>query len=165
MVFKNSLESSRKNFIKFYKDTKQAIIPSKGYPSDIGYDLTCINLKKKINNNTFLYDTGIKCIVPDGYYIEIHPRSSISKSGYILSNMTGIIDPNYRGNLLVCLSRIDMNKPELQLPFKLTQIIIRKGYSFDIKIINEYDITDRNINGFGSTDEKKMSKEILKSSS
>lgn len=139
------------NYIKFYKDSKEAIIPSKGYPSDIGYDLTCIKLKKKISKNTFLYDTGIKCILPDGYYIEIHPRSSISKSGYILSNMTGIIDPNYRGNLLVCLSRIDANKPELQLPFKLTQIVIRKSYSFNIKIIDEYNITDRNVNGFGST--------------
>jgi dUTP pyrophosphatase len=144
---------NKKPSIKVYKTNKDAIIPSKAFEEDAGYDLTIINKIKDFNSKTSLYDTGIKIEVDEGYYTEIVPRSSISKFGYILSNSVGIIDNHYRGNLMVALTKIADDAPDIVFPFKCCQLIIRKQIS-----ANLYEITDdtltttlRNEGGFGST--------------
>jgi dUTP pyrophosphatase len=144
---------NKKPSIKVYKTNKDAIIPSKAFEEDAGYDLTIISKIKDFNSKTSLYDTGIKIEVDDGYYTEIVPRSSISKFGYILSNSVGIIDNHYRGNLMVALTKIADDAPDIVFPFKCCQLIIRKQIS-----ANLYEITDdtltttlRNEGGFGST--------------
>jgi dUTP pyrophosphatase len=144
---------NKKPSIKVYKTNKDAIIPSKAFEEDAGYDLTIISKIKDFNSKTSLYDTGIKIEVDEGYYTEIVPRSSISKFGYILSNSVGIIDNHYRGNLMVALTKIADDAPDIVFPFKCCQLIIRKQIS-----ANLYEITDdtltttlRNEGGFGST--------------
>ncbi len=139
--------------IKIYKTTENAIIPSKAYEEDAGYDLTIISKIKDFNSKTSLYDTGIKIEIDEGYYTEIVPRSSISKSGYILANSIGIIDNNYRGNLMVALTKICDEAPEIELPFKCCQLIIRKQISGNlIEVVDDnLTSTSRNEGGFGST--------------
>lgn len=66
-----------------------------------------------------MYDTGIAVCPPDGYYTEVVPRSSLSKTGYMLANSVGIIDA-YQG----CLKGDDLD--DLSLPFKGFQLILRK---------------------------------------
>ena len=139
--------------IKVYKTDKDAIIPSKAFEEDAGYDLTIIKKIKDFNSKTTLYDTGIKIEVDEGYYTEIVPRSSISKFGYILANNIGIIDNHYRGNLMIALTKIADDAPEIVFPFKCCQLIVRKQIFADL-----YEITDdnlsstiRNDGGFGST--------------
>jgi len=145
--------NKRKVNCKIYKDDPNAIIPTKARESDVGYDLTIIKEVKKFNDTTYLYDTGIKIELENYYYATIVPRSSLSKSGYILTNSTGIIDNSYRGNLLIALTKIDKDSPDIQLPFKCCQLIIQKQIYLDLyevkEVLNE---TERNLGGFGSTD-------------
>lgn len=137
---------------KIFKTDDNAVIPSKTRESDVGYDLTIIKESKRFNNTTVLYDTGIKIYIQPGYYIEVLPRSSISKSGYILSNSVGIIDQSYRGNIMVSLTKIDSESKDLVLPFKCCQLIIRKQYYADIReVVDVFEETDRNEGGYGST--------------
>lgn len=139
---------------KVYKTDPNAIIPSKGHESDVGYDLTIIKEYKQLTPSTILYDTGIKLNVDYGYYIEIVPRSSLSKSGYMLSNSIGIIEKSYSGNLLVSLTKIDKEMPELVLPFKCCQLLFKPQISLNILEMNNTDSlenTSRNNGGFGST--------------
>lgn len=139
---------------KVYKTDPDAIIPSKGHESDVGYDLTIIKEYKQLTPSTILYDTGIKLNVDYGYYIEIVPRSSLSKSGYILSNSIGIIEKSYSGNLLVALTKIDKEMPNLVLPFKCCQLIFKPQISLLMKEMNNTNTlekTSRNSGGFGST--------------
>lgn len=139
---------------KVYKSDPNAIIPSKGHESDVGYDLTIIKQYKVLTPSTILYDTGIKLNVDYGYYIEIVPRSSLSKSGYMLANSIGIIEKSYSGNLLVALTKIDKEMPDLELPFKCCQLIFKPQISLNIQEMNNtltLDITSRNNGGFGST--------------
>lgn len=141
--------------IQFQKDNDNAIIPTKGdnKSSNSGYDLTIISKYKKLGENTFLYDTGIKVKVPLGFYTMIAPRSSISKTGYILSNNIGIIDNSYRGNLLIALTKIDNSKPDLELPLRIGQLIIMPfihTIAYEVSNISENE-TSRGAGGFGST--------------
>lgn len=139
-------------YCKIYKDDNNAIIPSKVRESDVGYDLTIIKENKRFNSKTVLYDTGIKIEIKNGYYVEIIPRSSLSKSGYILSNSIGIIDNSYRGNLLISLTKICDDAPDLILPFKCCQLIVRQQIYIDLYQVDEdLSITDRDEKGFGSS--------------
>lgn len=139
--------------IKVFKSNENAVIPSKAFEEDAGYDLTIISKIKDFNSKTSLYDTGIKIEVDEGYYTEIVPRSSISKFGYILANNIGIIDNHYRGNLMIALTKIADDAPEISLPFKCCQLIIRKQIEANLYevIDNSLSSTVRDEGGFGST--------------
>jgi deoxyuridine 5'-triphosphate nucleotidohydrolase len=139
--------------LKVYKTDENAVIPAKAFEDDAGYDLTIIKKIKDFNSKTSLYDTGIKIEIEEGYYTEIVPRSSISKSGYMLANSIGIIDNNYRGNLMIALTKICDYAPEIELPFKCCQLLIRKQISANLIEVKSDDLTEteRNEGGFGST--------------
>jgi deoxyuridine 5'-triphosphate nucleotidohydrolase len=144
--------NKKKVSCKILKDDPNAIIPTKARESDVGYDLTIIKEVKKFNDTTYLYDTGIKIELENYYYATIVPRSSLSKSGYILTNSTGIIDNSYRGNLLIALTKIDEKSPDILLPFKCCQLIIQKQIYLDLYEVKEdFKETDRNSGGFGSS--------------
>jgi len=146
-------EINNKPDIKVFKTDENAVIPTKAFEEDAGYDLTIIKKLKDFNSRTSLYDTGIKIEIDEGYYTEIVPRSSISKSGYILANNIGIIDNHYRGNLMIALTKIADDAPEIQLPFKCCQLIVRKQILSNlIEVVeNDFSETKRNDGGFGST--------------
>lgn len=127
-------------------------MPSKSNSSDVGYDLTIIKQVKSIHSNTVIYDTGLKIKLDYGYYAEIVPRSSLSKSGYMLSNSIGIIDNSYRGNLHIPLTKVDADAPDLVLPFRCCQLIIREQIHIDmVEVSDDFDNTTRSNGGFGST--------------
>lgn len=147
----------------------QAVFPTKAHENDVGYDLTLIAKDSKISEMTTMFDTGV-CILPpddvitydrdeDRYYVEIVPRSSLAKSGYILTNSVGIIDPEYQGTLKVVLTKIDSSMPDLTLPFKGVQLIIRRLYSETIfqqiqesTMSRRMNTSSRGDGGFGSSD-------------
>jgi len=135
----------------FKKMTNNAIIPSKAHFSDAGIDLTVIGICKRINKKTILCNTGIKLEIPNGYYVEIVPRSSIMKSGYMLSNSIGIIDTSYKGELFVALTKIDEESPEIEFPFRCCQMIMKKQYYPIIEETVEISETSRGEGGFGSS--------------
>ena len=143
--------------LKIIKVDKDAIVPTKNNYSDAGLDLTIIKESKRLNSDTVLYDTGIKLEIPNGYYVEIVSRSSISKSGYMLANNIGIIDQGYTGNLYIALRKINKDCEDLVLPYKCCQIIMKKQIYPKIiirddteKEIKNQD-TSRGDGGFGST--------------
>jgi len=130
---------------------ENAVVPTKAHPSDTGYDLVCIKLKKELENGVRLYDTGISVKPPSGYYTEILPRSSISKSGWMLANSVGVIDSEYRGNLLVALIPVSNSPVNLETPFCLTQLVLRKCEECQIIVGNIEEETERGSGGFGSS--------------
>lgn len=139
-----------------------AVLPTKAHPSDVGFDLTIVAKDTELSKFVTLYDTGV-IITPNDdsydntdfdYYIEVVPRSSLAKSGYMLANSIGVIDPEYQGTIKVALVKIDPNAPELTLPFKAVQLIVRRQYTDTIL----QRVTDdprrasaRGDGGFGST--------------
>jgi dUTP pyrophosphatase len=133
------------------KLSKDAILPFKSGPNEIGYDLTLIRKIKDIDEYTIMYDTDICIQPPDGYYTEIIPRSSIIKTGWFLANSIGIIDPTYRDSLKIVLKRVDPYQKEIVLPNRLCQLVVRPIYNqFEVYDVNELSETYRK-GGFGST--------------
>lgn len=135
---------------KCVRTRKDAILPSKSRVSDSGYDIHLLELVKKVGDLEY-YDTGLKFQPAYGYYLDLVPRSSFSKTGYVLANSIGIIDRSYTGNILVAVRKIDKNAPNLELPKRYMQIIPREVIHFEIEEVEEFEETDRNSGGFGSS--------------
>ena len=88
----------------YQKISDNAIPPKKGHLLDSGYDIHATGIKKiDEKNKTYYLTTGLKIRPPYGYYFELYPRSSLSKTGFMLANSVGVIDQNYRGELIIAL--------------------------------------------------------------
>lgn len=145
------LLNNERPILKYAKTTENAMTPTKANFSDAGFDVSIIGLCKQLNNHTSLYNTGIRLDIPVGYYVEMLPRSSISKSGYMLANSVGIIDCSYKGELLVALTKID-DSAHMEYPYRCCQLIMRKQIFPEMVEINEVDTnTNRAEGGFGSS--------------
>lgn len=138
--------------IKYVITEEKAVVPSKAHPSDIGYDLTAIGIFKKISDRITLFETGIAVSPPEGYYIEIVPRSSMSKTGYMLANSVGTIDPEYTGTLKVALIKVDTDMKDIELPFTRCQMVLRKAEYAGLELVDSLTETVRGDGGFGSSD-------------
>lgn len=136
--------------IKWNKCKENAVPPTKFRASDIGYDVTIIDVVKDLGE-TKLYGTGIKAMPDYGWYLDLVPRSSIIKTGYIMANSVGIIDRSYNGEILVPLIKIDKNLPDIELPCRVAQLIPRPVINFDFVEVEDLETTDRGQKGFGSS--------------
>ena len=142
------------NTIKYVISDTRASVPSKAHPSDVGYDLTVIDVFKKISDRITLFETGVAVSLPPGYYIEIVPRSSMSKTGYMLANSVGTIDPDYTGTLKIALIKVDTDMNDIELAFTRCQMILRKAEYADLECVESLTNTERGDGGFGSSDKK-----------
>lgn len=98
--------------------------------------------------------TGIAMEIPKGYHGELHIRSSWGQRGIRLANCTGIIDADYRGEIILCVIN-DTNAIYHALEgYRIAQFILVKDPAFKIEEVNELDKTERGVGGFGSTDKK-----------
>ena len=131
-------------------------IPKRGHETDAGIDLTVMAIEKK-STNIFFFDTGISIQLSPGFYAEIVPRSSITKTDFFLANSVGIIDPDYRGRIFMPFRYIgnsnSIEAAEKLMHKRIGQMIIRKLENCRIKIVTSLDDTERDVNGFGSTGE------------
>lgn len=100
---------------------------------------------------TVMIPLGFKCEFGSSYVLNLHVRSSIGLSGIMLANGTGIIDPDYRGELfIVAYNRHNMMPIIIEHGQRIAQGVMLQ---FNQAIITEgaVDTTKRGTGGFGST--------------
>lgn len=137
---------------QYQKITSDAIEPKKGHMLDSGYDIHATGIKKyDETNKTYYLTTGLKIRPPYGYYFELYPRSSLSKTGFILANSVGVIDQNYRGELIIALKKVVEEAEMPEFPWKPVQLIPKQFINLTPVETDELDETVRGEGGFGST--------------
>jgi len=123
----------------------------------------CIDLRASIKNSIILQKgsvhlipSGIKVAIPEGYEIQIRPRSGFtSKKGIVVINSPGTIDSGYRGEILVALSSILYNAIEISPGDRIAQAklaIVPKMNFVECLDVTKTFQTERGVGGFGSTD-------------
>jgi deoxyuridine 5'-triphosphate nucleotidohydrolase len=137
----------------FHLHDVNAVLPTKRI-IDVGFDLTIISVAKKISNKITLYETGVALDIPIGYYVELVPRSSMSKTGYMLANSVGVIDPGFTGTVKVPLIKVDDSMPNIELPIRIAQLILKPYVFAYARQVNYISQTTRGSGGFGSTNIK-----------
>lgn len=135
---------------RWVKCLAEARRPAKAHASDSGFDLTLVQTAHRTGRVQF-FRTGVKVQPSYGWYFDLVPRSSISKTGYMLANSIGIIDRTYVGEILVPLIKVDDGAPDLQLPARVVQLIPRPIIHADFVEVASLDESGRSDGGFGST--------------
>lgn len=128
-----------------------AVIPSRQTSGSAGYDLTStkaiVNLKP---GERVVIPTELAVRIPDGYYGRIAPRSGLAvKNG--LQVGAGVIDSDYRGEVMVLLFNQGLETINLQTGVRIAQLIIEKVATPPVVEVNDLDYTARGSGGFGST--------------
>lgn len=137
--------------IKVKKNHPDAVLPKKAHATDTGWDLFALEDTCLVAGKFNFVKTGLTLEVPDGYYYEIHPRSSIKLKN--LGELPAIIDNGYRGPCDVLLrNRTDVPYTVLRGD-KVGQIIIREqvDIGWKLEVVDELSETTRGAGGFGST--------------
>lgn len=129
---------------------KEAIMPTKAHYTDAGLDISIISEYKRIDEYTCLYDTGIRVSPPLGFWSAIFPRSSISKSGFMVHNSVGVVDVSYRGTMLIALTKVNPYA-EITFPFKCAQLILIPQVFTSCRQVKSLDNTSRGVGGYGSS--------------
>ena len=167
------------------KLTETAIIPTRGSDGAAGFDLYADSVEGKYSSKenedgeTVIYaaggtncivHTGIAMAIPKGYVGLIFARSGLAcKQGLRPANCVGVIDEDYRGEIIVNLYN-DMNfakwanreshvvhnefvedVAEFKLHDRVAQIVFVKYENFTMELTDELDNTERGSGGFGST--------------
>lgn len=138
-------------FKKLYED---AIVPTRGSDQAAGYDLYAYAPNGKDINagGTAMIGTGIAVAIPDGYFGAIYARSGIaSKRGLRPANCVGVIDSDYRGELIVALHNDSNEHQAIDGGERIAQLVIQPYQSVELEEVPELSDTDRGEGGFGST--------------
>ncbi len=134
-----------------------AIIPSYGSQHAAGADLYALTegtLTVKPNETVFVH-TGLALEIPDGYVGLIYARSGLAcKRGLAPANKVGVIDSDYRGEIVVALHNHSDEAQTVENGERVAQLVIMPYLTADLTEVDELSDTERGAGGFGSTGRK-----------
>lgn len=142
---------SRTVNIKVLKETEDAILPTYAHFGDAGADLYANEEVDIQPNEVKIIQTGLKVEIPDGYEMQVRPRSGMSTKTPILG-ILGTVDSGYRGSLGVMLYNHGDIPYRVQKGDRIAQAVIAPTYHGNFLISDSLSETERGEGGFGSTD-------------
>lgn len=135
--------------VKRLNDT--AILPKRATDFSAGFDLFSTENITIEPHSTSKIDTGIAIAVDKNQVGLIFARSGLAiKQGLRPSNCVGVIDADYRGNVIVALYNDSDIKREINIGDRIAQLIVM-NYDSELEECQELDDTERGVGGFGST--------------
>lgn len=138
--------------LEIVKLTDTAKIPTRGSKEAAGYDLYIDCDKETVikAGETYLTKTGVAMAIPDGYFGAVYPRSGLAtKRGLRLANCVGVIDSDYRGEIMVPLHN-DTKEDQVLAPYeRIAQIIFQEYLAVEFEEVSSLDDTERGEGGFG----------------
>ena len=164
--------------VKIKKYNEAAKIPEKAYDKDFCYDVYAVS-EEEVAPNVWKYGLGfglqierdIEKIIqrPDGFVsfaldlqyspinlsIDIRPRSSVWKTGMVLSNCEGTGDEGYTNEYSAVFYHMMPNMPRYKVGDKIAQLKIGITFPIIFKEVEEFEETERGMRGYGSSDNKK----------
>lgn len=96
--------------------------------------------------------TGFAFAIPDGYEVQVRPRSGLAlKHGITCLNTPGTIDSDYRGEVKVILANLGDEDFVINTGDRIAQIVVAPVTQGMMIEVDALDDTDRGTGGFGST--------------
>ena len=96
--------------------------------------------------------TGLAMAIPDGYEIQVRPRSGLAlKHGITCLNTPGTIDSDYRGEVKVILANLGDAPFEVKRGERIAQLVPAPVQYATLDLVDDLDATARGSGGFGST--------------
>ena len=135
---------------------KDAVLPKYGSEYAAGADLFSSSETFEIGaGETVLVHTGVAVELPVGLVGLVYARSGLaSKKGLAPANKVGVIDCDYRGEIMVALHNHSSETRTVEKGERIAQLVIAPYYTADFNEVEELSDTVRGEGGFGSTGNK-----------
>ncbi|MGC8764667.1 MAG: dUTP diphosphatase [Brevinematia bacterium] len=139
--------------VKIKRLSQNAIIPEYHSSGAAGADIyACLNDDVVIMPMQIsLIPTGIAVEIPEGYEIQIRPRSGLALKGIILTNAPGTIDSDYRGEIKVILANLGKEHFVVRNHDRIAQMVLSKYERIEFLEVDGLTPSERGSGGFGST--------------
>ncbi len=99
-----------------------------------------------------LVPTGLHVELPEGYEMQIRPRSGLAiKHGLTLLNTPGTIDADYRGEIKIIVANLSSEPYELKPGERIAQMVVSRFTQVEWEPVQELSQTERGAGGFGHT--------------
>ena len=140
--------------VKFVKLDPRAKTPTYGTEFSAGADLYAIAGGEKLikAGETQFVSTGLSIEIPTGYVGLVYARSGLAcKKGLAPANKVGVIDSDYRGEIMVALHNHSAQDLTVADGERIAQLVIAPYIKAEFEEVGDLSVTDRGVNGFGST--------------
>lgn len=140
--------------VNIKKLKENAVIPTYGSANAAGADLyACIDEPLTLAPaQTVLVPTGLAMELPEGYAGLIYARSGLaSKKGLAPANKVGVIDSDYRGEIMVALHNHSTSDATIEPQERIAQLVITPYIMGIFQTTDDLSDTARGAGGFGST--------------
>jgi dUTP pyrophosphatase len=128
-----------------------ARIPFRASAGATGYDLyACLESGLSVGREPTRVPTGIAIETPEGYDVQIRPRSGLSARGVMVT--LGTIDADYRGELIVTMYTLPYSEPHTVMDGdRIAQLVISRMAEIEMEEVAELAASERGAGGHGST--------------
>ncbi|MBR4889001.1 MAG: dUTP diphosphatase [Clostridia bacterium] len=143
--------------VRIKKLREDAVIPAYGTAFAAGADLyACLDEPLTIApGETKMVHIGVAMELPEGYVGLIYARSGLAtKRGLAPANKVGVIDSDYRGELMVSLHNHGTTAQTVEPGERVAQLVVAPYITADFEEADELSDTVRGAGGFGSTGTK-----------
>ena len=141
--------------VKVWRENKDVKLPVYMNPGDACCDLYAHWIEYK--DDRIICHTGLHFELPEGYEMEIRPRSSLTKTYLYIPNAPGTVDEGYRGEVLVIFRKADRcipNKEEFKPGDRVAQLLVRRVEKInwvEVEKLEDLIPSKRGFGGHGST--------------
>lgn len=166
--------------VKVKKLSKQACVPFKTHANDFCYDVVAVS-EQEVAPNVWKYGLGLAFQIERGFQdlifatglnrgkktihktmadlthsplnlsIDLRPRSSVWKTGMVLSNCEGTIDEGYIGEVSAVFYHVMPDMPRYKVGDRIGQLKVGLTFPMEFEVVDELDDTTRGAGGYGST--------------
>lgn len=132
-----------------------ATAPTRATEGSAGYDLSVYfeepdDFEIIASREATTVRTGVSVAIPDGHVGLVYVRSSLGVKGVVLANGTGVIDSDYRGEILLKLTALK-HPVAIDDGDRIAQLVITPILTPELEQVETLDTTERGTGGFGST--------------
>ena len=136
---------------------EKAVLPTYGSEFSAGADLYALTeeIVEFLPNETKLIPTGLAMEIPVGYAVLIYARSGLaSKRGLAPANKVGVVDSDYRGEIMVALHNHSDKIQKIEPQERIAQLVVTPFLKAEFVEAETLAETVRGEGGFGSTGSK-----------
>jgi dUTP pyrophosphatase len=129
-------------------------VPEYAHLGDSGMDVRA-NIENRITLRSlerYMFPTGIYVEIPEGYEIQVRPRSGLAaKHGITVLNTPGTIDSNYRGEVKIILVNLSSEPYTIEPGERIAQLVLMKVEKAKLEVTGNISDTSRGGTGFGDS--------------
>lgn len=137
--------------------SKEVLLPKYETSGSSGMDVSAF-IQDSVDidpGNTAIIPTGIALSIPEGFEVQIRPRSGLAaKEKITVLNTPGTIDSDYRGEIKVILINLSHKKFKVERGLRIAQMVVCPIIKAQLKEVENLKYTIRGDGGFGSTGTK-----------